>query len=673
MTSNRRQGRRDPDPRGKPRVATDDLRRPLLVALTALVAIELVAGLLPASNWRWGLNLLRYYPAGLAFGWAAVALLGIWWPLRPLALPTGGGPRIALTPPVAGLFAGIAAVLILHALRSQSHLLGDGYEVIRRLRQGTTPAPRAVLFNALAPGLFRLMGGVGTDGGAAAAGWFAVLAGSVATVAVVAVALRLAQRGSLAGPAGLSLLLATPVLQIFSGYIESYSPCHAGAIVFFAFAFDRQSGGGAVALAGATAGCAIALVSHPFGLTLAPAWLFLLASPADAEERRASPPGLTGARFVRGAAALLGVTLLATLVFAFWPALRASNSPWRYAAPQELLELAWKLFHNAFGTRPWATRYTVLSWVHLSDVVNTAWIVGAPGIAVLAALVARPAGRKALRSPPARLALLAFVGIFIARVFVRTPLGAARDWDVYAGFGLGLNAIAAGGLLGLNRAGYVRPLIVAGLFVALPFVGIQMSPERSARRHFEAIEAEPRPEPFIEAGYHGVMGDRFGDLGQYALASRAYARALSAWPRKEYAWRLGTVEMAQKHYDLAAQALERAIRIDPNHREATVELGNALNGLGQFARADSVLAQAIIRFPEANGLAMVYRARARYLMGDMTGGQEWLAAADRALPAQDPGRTDLKRLRDEVGDAVRAGALPSPAAVDPGDTPPSPR
>lgn len=668
MTSNRRQGRRDRDP-NRTLSAPDPIRLPLAAALSAAVLLELLIGLLPPSNWSWGANLLHYYPAGAAVAWAALTLALVWWPARGRA-PDGAAPITRLSPAVVALFAGIAALLCLHALRSQSHLLGDGYEVIRRLRQGNTPAPRSPLFNLFAPVVFRAMGGVGADGGGAAAGWFAILAGAI-TVAVVAfVAVRILRRGHAGGGAALALLVLTPLLQIFAGYVESYASFHAAAILFFAFAFDRLTGGGVGALAGATAALVIALASHPFAATLVPGWLLLAAAPVTAKD---VAPGTTRRRLLFGAGALAAVTLALTLLFAVRPELRASNNPWRYASPQELAILAWKLFHNAFGTRPWAHRHTIASTLHVSDVLNTAWLVGAPGIAVLLGLLVRPEGRRALGSLPARVALLALPLALFSRSFLRTPLGASRDWDVFAGLGLGCNAVAAGALLGLGRGGWFRPVAAVGLFFALPYLGIQMSVDRSARRHFDAIEAEPRPEPFLESGYHGVMGDRFADLGQYGLATRAYERSLAVFPRKDYAWRLGTVEMAQRHYDRAVRALTQTIALDPDHREAMTELGNALNGLGRFAAADSVLARTIERYPAESGLAMVYRARARFLMGDSSGGNEWLTRAEQTLPPEDAGRKDLKRLRDEVADAIRAGASASPGAGAPAGTPPTPR
>ena len=106
-----------------------------------------------------------------------------------------------------------------------------------------------------------------------------------------------------------------------------------------------------------------------------------------------------------------------------------------------------------------------------------------------------------------------------------------RDWDLYAGLGFGIAAVAAGlAFAGAGRR-LAGPVLAASLFFLVPWIGIQVDSSRAARRHFDGVDAEPRPEPMVAAQFHGVMGDRFSSMHEFAMAAKAYERALATRPR----------------------------------------------------------------------------------------------------------------------------------------------
>lgn len=648
---------------------TDPLERPLRHALALAVLVGLGAGLLPASNWRWGMNLLRYYPPLAAALLAAAALVVI------LAAPplraAWGAPRWLerrAAPWLVALGVALLGALFFQAARAHSYLLGDGYEIIRRLRQDNPAvAARSPILNLLLPPLFRLSGGLDPVRSGMAAGQLSLLAGVLGWGGAAFFLARAARRAPLGALTAAVLLLVTPVAQLFCGYVESYAPLTAALLVFCAAGFDRLTGGGRSALAAALAAQLLAFSGHPFGVALVPATLFLLAWRPD--ER---VPGALRRRLLVALGALVALGLVLGVFFAFFPRLRAVGQAVRYLAPQEHVTLLVNLVAQLFDARPWADTYRINSWLHLADVFNTAWLCGAAGLAWLVALALQPAGRRALRATPVLFVALLLPAELGFRALLRTPLGAARDWDLFSGLGLALTSLAAASALAGAGRRLAWPALAAGLFFTLPWLGVQMSDGRSAARHFEGIEAAPVPEPFVLSGYHGVMGDRLVEVGQPALAEAAYARSLQAYPRYEYAWRLGVVEMALRNYDRARFAFARAAQLDPDNREALTELGAAYAGLGRLAAADSVLARVVALYPRDAGEALIYRARVHFHAGDDAQGRRWLEEARRTLPPGDAAWRDLRALEDELR-AAAAGGVPSLPAVAPAGTPPTPR
>lgn len=646
-----------PQPKRPAATRPDPLEPRLRAALTLVAVLLLLVGLSPASNWTWGANLFRYYPPALTLMACLGVGLAIWlWPAwtpgaAPAAgaAPGAGGPSALRRPPIVAALAGLGALAFYQAFHAHSYLLGDGYEIIRRLRQLGTPAPRAPLYNLLAPLVFRAAGGLEPGREEMAAGVISILLGVLAVATAAFFLARMARRDAGNALVCGTLLLVTPALQLFCGYVESYPPLLAATLIFFAAAFDRLTGGGIAGLVVAALAVLAALLSHPFGLTLLPALLYLIVY----------RPGLmTSARLWRaaviGAAAAAAAVALLALVFALNPGLRADNQPLRFLAPQEQLHLGGRIARHLFEHRAWSMKYGVLSWPQLADVLNGAWLVGGVGLLVVAALLTHPAGRRALLAPPALCALLALPGVLLMRCALRTPLGALRDWDLFATFGLGFSAIAGGAAATGGARRLFGPILMASLLLTLPWLGIQVSPERSAHRHFEAIEATPRPEPFIESGFHGVMGDRFGGLGNFDLAASAYRRSLDAYPRFDYAWRFGVGEMHQNRYQSAADALQQALRLHPDDRKALTELGRAWNALRRYDQADSVLARVIELYPRDAGAAMVYRARTHFGQGDAAGGRRWIESARATLPPGDVAWKDLKALEDQLARGVPA-------------------
>jgi Flp pilus assembly protein TadD len=633
--------------------ARDAAREPGDTVVRAALSVALLGAWLAAqagpSNWLWGMNLLRYYGPGFGFVLTAVGLAAVW--LLPRVQPDGRtASRLAAAPPIAmALALGGAATLLFHLFRTESFLLGDGLEIIRRLHQGEVPAPRSPLYNTLAPPLFRAFSGGDLGRAALAAGTLSFVAGFVGVTGAAWHLARVARRDAPGALAALAYILLCGALQLFFGYVEVYALPAAATLLFFGAAFDRLTGGGRAPLVTASIGLGMGVLSHPFAITLLPAWIALFFV------RRDGTWVLPDARTRLGVFLLAGgVTAALSVLFALWPEGRAPGAPLRYLAPQVYIDGLLSSFESLGRARPWADRYRSTSLVHAADSWNSAFLAGGAALVVVLFLLVPRSTRALARRPVVAVPLLAMAGLVGFRFLFRTPLGAVRDWDLFAGLGFGAAAIAGGfALAGAGRR--LAPAVAAaGLTLLVPWIGVQLDKDRAARRHFESIDAEPRPEPAVAAMAHGAMGDRFAALGNLELAERAYRRSLDLYPRYEYAWRLGMSLYARRDFAASVAALEDALALRPDDRVTLVSLGEVLVSGGQPVRADSVLARARTLYPD-DGAAWLQTARARLAEGDRAAARAALAEADRRMRPDDALRPDFER----VAAALDAGP-PSP-------------
>jgi hypothetical protein len=632
-------GRRPPAAGAAPGEMT--LRAGLSVALVA----AWLAALAGPSNWLWGMNLLRYYPAAFGFVLTALGVAAIW--LLPRTHPEGRAvTRLAATPPVVvALVVGALATLLFQLFRTESFLLGDGLELIRRLHQGEVPAPRSPLYNTMAPPLFRALAGGDLGGAAAAAGALSFMAGFAGTTGAAWHLARVARRDAPGAMTAAAFLLLCGAMQLFFGYVEVYALPGAATLLFFGAAFDRLTGGGRIPLVTATLALGVGLLSHPFAITLLPAWGALFFIARDGSWSLPDRRTLVVVALLAG-----GVTAALSLLFAAWPEGRAPGAPLRYLAPQVYVGGLVAALENLGHPRPWADRYRVLSLVHAADSWNSLFLAGGVAACATAAFLASTSTRALSRRPLVAVPLLGFAGIVLFRAIFRTPLGAVRDWDLFAGLGFGAAGIAAGfALAGAGRR--LAPAVAAaGLALLVPWIGVQLDPGRAARRHFDAIEAEPRPEPAVAAMAHGAMGDRFASLGNFELAERAYRRSLGLYPRHEYAWRLGMTLYARRDFAAAVTALEEALALRPEDRVSLVALGEVLVSDGQTTRADSVLSRARALYP-GDGAAWLQTARARLARGDRDAARVALAEADRRMRSDDALRPDYARVAEALAES----------------------
>jgi hypothetical protein len=412
----------------------------------ALLALHLVSWLAPAEtevwqSYRWGVGYVWRLPAWLVVALAApVALLavpiinrGVWragaWLLRPLA------PALRRSNPyLLALLAGAAAMPVFWLLRLGTDVFGDAPELQRKIaEEGALWREREPLDFFLHAQLYRSLSPL--------TGWdvptvYAVLsclAGGVFVVTIIVLTALLARR-QIDRLLAAGLVLSAGVMQLFFGYLESYTLMTAGLAVYLFLGLLCLAG--RVGVTWPAAALAVSGLLHPIVLAAAPALSVVL---LDRWRRRAFRLR-AGLRLA--AAAVAGIVVPAVLLIALF----VGNG---YTVER------WEIARNQFGGgdqrtfKPLVTvtspreYYPLLSIDHARAVVNQQLLVAPLGWPLVLALLAARRPRGLWRDARFAFLLLAAATTLLFSALWNPDLGARQDWDLLAIGALPVMVLAA--------------------------------------------------------------------------------------------------------------------------------------------------------------------------------------------------------------------------------------
>ena len=561
---------------------------PVRFGVIAVVILRLALIPLPGM-WAWGLGTARF--AG-PLGWALAAVpLVMLLPRAARALECGlakAGDALARRPGAGALLAFVGVAILVLALPDRSHFVGDYLLREGRLNQGTWSAemfpqamPLDVLLHFFAPvGIGHALGIPPAE----ANRWASALeAGALAVSAVVLTrALGFRRVAALAVPA---IAIFTGSLAIFCGYSKAFVELSLFTAAFAAFGVrELEQRRGFVA---ATVVLALALATHRSALLMLPAWGAL----AVVRIRRSSRA--TGRATAWGAIAALALVAIGI-------------APRMFAAMRAV---------DRVHLLPGATLATSLAMtfapVRLLDFANLL-ILLCPVLPLLP-LVALRDREAAPRPGTGRwLVLLAFTHA-LAMLFMNPRQGWFRDWDVAAGTGVALAALAAwrvGIALSRSRLSAAAGvgLVLLAIGASLTWMALNGSLERTLKR-VEAYVSEPPPRSAEDLGlslrYLGIV---YQDSGMDDQAERALERAatlapsesnMALWAGEEV--RRGRLREAQRIYRSMTVrngtyaswlALARCSALLRDRAELTRAAGRALALRPGDAEATRMLAEA---------------------------------------------------------------------------------
>jgi len=379
----------------------EDIQITAVAAL--LVILALIAAMLPIDK-LWGINHLRYFP-DIYIG--IFAVLGIFVVALPHSKPVrdsverllnkvGSFPRWFKI-----LLAAVISFALFYVFKTEVFTLGDGYLRVYHIEQGYSYNHTEPLDYFLHAVFYKLIFGNTEVSAEPIYIWYSIIVGVLFAVSLTLFKFK-TERSSDSMIIKL-LILITGGLQLFFGYVESYSLVYPVSMLFLLFAFRYyKSGEGFLIL---SVLMILAFSSHLMGVMLLPAYACLFFLCPQEGEKSQLKIRLTGASLI-----IAALFLLAYLDYRDWLNFR------------EVRQGFWEQFLPVFGN------YSIFSLSHLIDIFNELFLV-IPAILILSPVLLKIRGGE----KRGRFLLILMVGFPLIFIFTVNPqLGFARDWDLFS-------------------------------------------------------------------------------------------------------------------------------------------------------------------------------------------------------------------------------------------------
>jgi hypothetical protein len=456
-----------------PRKPAAPLLRSAGMLFALLVLLRLLAAQFPDLR-LWGLSYGGFLPLWAQLLAAAVGVLfatPLLYPMYRWKETLYGGSRLSLI----AVAAGAGAAVLFWLLRMDTVFLGDGAsylaEHFRYVRD--LPVSEDVLFSPgsapltawlLAKTSLALIdtGASGTLTAQPQLSWW--IYGAATGGLFIGAVLLLVRRAAEGGAQRLALtamLLLTPGLLFFFGYVEYYTFAFAALGIFLLVSLAVLRG--KMSPLWLVAVFVLMTLFHVMMLMALPGLLLTLAA---RHER------LRTAVTLRNLLIATAAVLAAGGIFYFASGIATEGS-------RVILAL------HPFGEEGAVQHYTLLAPAHLVDIVNMLALAAGPALLVLAFVP----WKKRTWSADEVIMLTHVLYFAFLLVFGYTCFGMARDWDVNAGFGLAAGAFAVVMLRRRDEAerSYLYYLAAGAALVAvLPWIAVNVD-DASSERRFRAV------------------------------------------------------------------------------------------------------------------------------------------------------------------------------------------
>ena len=469
---------------------------------------------------------------------------------------------------------GIAALSFV-VLRDATHLLGDGYLLVRELDHGfrkiaNEPLSLWILHRSLA-----VAGEWGVTANTLFFAWsFIPGIAYVALVPHVATQISSSDRSRVV----LSLFLLLPgFVQLFFGYHETYPVLYPLLLIYVSLGLRAQERHLPAWIPCTLLGLMISL--HFTMVTLVPSVFVILGAEGDLGRRVRNA--------IRGLGAVVPGVLIVSVML--WLADFDLATYLNRATGETLLPLFTEGDHSI--------PYGAISVAHLTEFVSEMLLVYLPTLIVLPFVT-----KTYVRSGASLFLLSAAIPAGIATFVGFTVIGAFRDWDALAFPALFTTVWAGLGLIQCCDRQRIRQVCcvvvaVAGVNTIL-WVTVNADPKRSTRRFEEALtysHLSPRARAF---GWE-TIGAYYMDTGEMGRASLSYEYAMESDPKHpRYPSLLGFILMQVGNYKGAAENFRRSITLDDTRYEAPLNLGLALVQLNDPEAAVEAIQRALELRPD---------------------------------------------------------------------------
>ncbi len=364
--------------------------------------------------------------------------------------------------------------------------------------------------------------------------------------------------------------LSSIAIVLWFGYVESYALVNAGILWSIAFAIEAQEKRKRIWAAWAT--WIVAAAFHQLAVVLAPAivWAHWRSLRRPWKELSAGKrAAILGIGFIGWLAASVGYSLVNPDVFV--PIFATANST-----------------------------YTAFGWAHLRDVFNLVLFLAPVALIGITIWVSERGGSLDRKAGHGVLAVAA-ASLWYFAFWVDPLLGAFRDWDLLAGFGVPLS-LWAGSLI-TNRKDFAigKPAVwpMMGVFALVHagcFVATLQNPQESMMRVDRLVRED------IHYSSEFFSGKRLGPwalvlqlrFNRNDMAIEHLQRQLSYDHSDAQVWsNLGGAWQLAHRSDSAAVCLKEAVTREPRSLKFRYQLGMAQLGIEDYTGAHEQFRQGV--------------------------------------------------------------------------------
>lgn len=374
-----------------------------LAVLLSFLAAVLLTGLITLKSF-WGINHLHYYPFYAAIIFGLLGLSVIFLPrsdkLSHIIEKTAAS-YAGIKPSIRVVITSIVALVLFYLLRTRVYTLGDGYLRVYQISQDLMynyTEPLDFYLHAVSFKIFSVTANITAE---SIYIWYSIICGTLFAAFLCRFDF---EDEDILDSVWLKLMIFSfGGIQLFFGYVESYSLIYPASILFVLYGYRfYHTNKGALTLSMLMI---VALSSHLMGAILLPAYFFLIIRDFAKRGFRNNLVRIIGPSLL-----ILTVVILALFDYRDWKLTSELRTP----------------FFDRF--LPLAGNYGIFSFSHFIDVVNELLLV-LPGTIVLLPFLAGIKNNK--RSKIGLFAILVVpAGLFV--LIIDPQLGFARDWDLFA-------------------------------------------------------------------------------------------------------------------------------------------------------------------------------------------------------------------------------------------------
>jgi regulator of sirC expression with transglutaminase-like and TPR domain len=518
------------------------------------------------------------------------------------------------------LFFSLGSIVLFWLFQAKTPLLGDGYlrggEIMKGAKFSVTE-PLDFYLHALAYRLLKLDGYqtyimISCLAGALfvfLALWFSHLLGKEKQEKVLA----------------LVVLVSMGSVQLFFGYIESYSLVYAGIMAYFLFSFLYFRNKCSLIFPSLTLLFSISL--HLSAVYLLPSLIYLHLSNSQKEKKRFNFKKILNVVFIL---LLVGVGFIILI----------NKNPNPTSVSNYLIPLAGK------ENDP----YSLLSGAHLVDMINEQLLLSPIGL-ILWMVVIFFARKIDFKDRMVRFFIVVTLFSFLFALIMDPKLGYARDWDLFSSTGLGYTLLGIYLLLSYFRESKIKKLnyvILAlastALFSTLPWIYVNAQKDKAVERFKALMDVDVERSAYG----HEILALYYRDKGLSNEEMEEWKKALSVLEIERYAGNLGMSYMKLRRYQEAIVAFKKAIQLNPNSAESYNNLGTSFYYLGEYEEARKQYQTSI----KMDSNCFKAYSNLGALLGEMGYYQESLEALEKAIqinPNYFEGYKNLAITYDKMG------------------------